>query len=269
MPNFWRPLTDNDVANGTLSRCGIWKNAGKELKLVDINLKNDADNSHITINTKYKMPSIEATLEIDYCILTSGRIDVSMHFIPGQRPLPEIPRFGMYLVIPPEYENFSWFGRGPHENYQDRKTSAAVSLYESLVFDEFHPYVRPQETGNKCDVRWLALQNKEGSGILIIGEKPLNASVWNFAQDDIDYVPFNIERKHGGSIYKKDLIWINIDDLQMGVGGDNTWGAQIHPEYTITPEERTYSFSICPLFNRDKASDKAQQFKSLYNNDNN
>lgn len=263
-PNFWRPLTDNDVANGTLSRCGIWKNAGKEIKLIDINYTNDTRCSNVFVATKYHMPKLDAMLQIEYSVSFSGKIDISMHFIPGSKPLPEIPRFGMHMVIPSEYEIFSWFGRGPHENYADRKTSAAVGLYKSLVWDEFHPYVRPQETGNKCDVRWFALQNKEGSGILIVGENYLNASAWNFTQDDIDYVPFNVERKHGGSVCKKDLIWINIDDLQMGVGGDNTWGAKVHPEYTITPEERIYSFSIYPLYTGDKASEKAQQFNSIH-----
>jgi beta-galactosidase len=88
--------------------------------------------------------------------------------------------------------------------------------------------------------------NDDEKGILIKGEKPLNVSAWHFTQEDIDYVPFDIKRKHGGSIEKRDLIWINIDNDQMGVGGDNTWGAHVHPEYTITPDPMSYSFTISP-----------------------
>ena len=114
-------------------------------------------------------------------------------------------------------------------------------------------------TGNKTDVRWVALRNKAGEGLLITGEEPLNVSAWNFPLEDIDYVAFNTERRHGGSIMKKDMVWLNIDHRHMGVGGDNTWGAQVHPEYTITPHEWQYSFTMQPLSNQDDAAEKAHK----------
>lgn len=245
-PNFWRPLTDNDVANGTLDRCEIWRNVDKDLKLKKANI--DKISNHITqITFNYELERQNSLLDIVYRVDVSGKINVYMNFKPGNKPLPEIPRFGMNMIIPAEYEQIEWYGRGPHENYSDRKTSAFIGLYKSTVWDEFHPYVRPQETGNKCDVRWIILQNSSGKGIKITGEKPLSVSTWNFPQHEIDYVPFNQERKHGGSILKQDMVWINIDDSQMGVGGDTTWGAQVHPEYTITPDEKNYSFFIEPV----------------------
>ncbi len=247
-PNFWRALTDNDVANGTLERCGIWRDIEAQMLLDNFTI-DDADKQNITITSSYKLPRQSSTLNMLYAISASGEIKVTMQFIPGSEPLPEMPRFGMYLILAPEYRNFSWFGRGPHENYSDRKTSALIGKYKSDVSELFHRYIRPQETGNRCDVRWLALQNESGEGIFVKGDEPLSVSAWNFTQNDIDYVPFDIERKHGGSIELKELVWLNIDNAQMGVGGDNTWGAQVHPEYTITPEAMSYSFTISLLEN--------------------
>lgn len=153
----------------------------------------------------------------------------------------------------------TWLGRGPQENYPDRKTGAAVGLYSAGVWEQFHPYVRPQETANKCDVRWAALRDTSGRGLLVIGEEPLNVSAWNFPLDDIAYVPFDTERRHGGSIVPKDMVWLNILHRQTGVGGDNTWGAQVHSEYTITPHEWEYSFTLVPLGAGSDASEMARK----------
>jgi len=243
-PNFWRGLTDNDVANRTSSRCATWRHAGERKSLVAFDITPAVDGHSVLLAASYDMKEQDAKLGIHYHVFGNGEIDVEMHFTPGNKPLPEIPRFGMRMILPAEYDQMTWLGRGPHENYADRKSSAAVGLYEATVWEQYHPYVRPQETGNKCDVRWLSLTNKQGEGLLITGEEPLSTSAWNFPMEDIEYVPFDIERKHGGSIEKKDMVWLNIDHQQMGVGGDNTWGAQVHPEYTITPNAISYSFTI-------------------------
>lgn len=120
--------------------------------------------------------------------------------MPGNKALPEMPRLGMRMILPAEYDVMTWLGRGPQENYADRKTGYPIGLYTATVWEQFHPYVRAQETGNKTDVRWVALRNKAGEGLLITGEEPLNVSAWNFPLEDIDYVAFNTERRHGGSI---------------------------------------------------------------------
>ena len=244
-PNFWRALTDNDVANGTLKRCGIWKNIEDDMQLTHISL-NDNNEKEFHITTKYTLQKQNSSLEINYAIYPNSEIKVTMSFTPGDMPLPEIPRFGMYLVVRDDISNFAWFGRGPHENYADRKSSAAIGIYKSTVAEQYHPYIRPQETGNKTDVRWASFLDDNQNGILIKGAKPLNLSAWHFTQEDIDYIPYDVKRKHGGSIEKRELIWINIDNDQMGVGGDNTWGAQVHPEYTITPNPMSYTFTIGP-----------------------
>ena len=134
-----------------------------------------------------------------------------------------------------------------------------IGLYNATVWEQFHPYVRAQETANHCDVRWVALRNATGEGLLVVGEEPLSVSAWNFPMEDIEYRPSQMERRHGGSILKKDMVWLNIDHKQMGVGGDNTWGAQVHPEYTITPHEWKYSFTLAPLAPEDDAAEQAHK----------
>lgn len=246
-PNFWRGLTDNDVANKTSERCGTWKQAGKEMVLTGLDLRESDDKQTVYVVAHYDMKAQEAKLKTSYVIRPDGTIQVSMAFTPGQKPLSELPRFGMRMILHGQYDQMTWFGRGPHENYADRKNSAAIGRYQASVWEQYHPYVRAQETGNKCDVRWLSLCDKEGRGLLVRGAQPLSVSAWNFPMEDIEYRPFNVERRHGGSIVKKDLVWLNIDHRQMGVGGDNTWGAQVHPEYTITPEAMSYTFTLQPL----------------------
>lgn len=254
--NFWRGLTDNDVANGTPERCRIWKEAGKDAKLKDLKLNERSDKRQAIVTATYRMEKQDADLNINYIIRPDGAVKVTMSFIPGQKQLPEMPRLGMRMILPADYEMMTWLGRGPHENYADRKNSAAIGVYTASVWEQYHPYVRAQETANKCDVRWVALRNQSGEGLLVTGEEPLSISAWNFPLEDIGYRPFSVERHHGGSIEKQDLVWLNIDHMQMGVGGDNTWGAQVHPEYTITPHAWQYSFTIQPL---NKEMDAASQ----------
>ena len=256
-PNFWRPLTDNDIPNGHLIRCGTWRNAGRDAKLQNIEVAEAGQTA--TVTATYRMEEQDADLQTLYKITPDGKVQVTMHFTPGKKPLSEMPRLGMRMILPAEYEMMTWLGRGPQETYADRKTGALIGLYNATVWEQFHPYVRAQETANHCDVRWVALRNAAGEGLLVVGEEPLSVSAWNFPMEDIEYRPSQVERRHGGSILKKDIIWLNIDHQQMGVGGDNTWGAQVHPEYTITPHEWKYSFTLQPLGAKDDAAEQAHQ----------
>lgn len=241
-PNFWRPLTDNDVANGTLERCGTWKHAGEKALLKELTLSQDKDS--VVIAERYALPEQQSELRLRYAVAGDGSIHVDYHFLPGDKTLPEMPRLGMRLVLPGQYDTMTWLGRGPQENYADRKSGAFVGCYTASVWSQYHPYPRAQETGNKCDVRWVTLTDKEGCGIKVCGDVPLSVSAWNFPMEDIEYVPATVRNVHGGSIVKKDMVWLNIDYRQMGVGGDNTWGAQVHTPYTITPHEWRYGFTI-------------------------
>ena len=244
-PNFWRPLVDNDIPNGHVQRCATWQNAGKNAKLTSIAATEEKQ--AINVVALYDMIEQDAKLAISYKILPNGVVKVNYQFTPGEKALPEMPKVGLYMVLKGEYDNMEWLGRGPHENYQDRNSGAAIDRYNGTVWEQFFAYNRAQETGNKTDVRWVALRNNDGNGILVKGAQPLSVSCWNFPQEELDYVPFLVKRKHGGSIVKQDMVWFNIDLAQMGIGGDTTWGAKIHPEYTITPTAKSYSFDIIPI----------------------
>ena len=244
-PNFWRPLTDNDVANGTLTRCATWKQASEDMQLKSLELT--VSNSSVCIKVSYNIPKQEAHTDMIYKVDASGNIHVTMHFIPMSKSLPEMPRLGTAMLLPAAFDQMKWYGRGPHENYADRKESALIDVYTQSVWEQYHPYVRAQETGNKCDVRWVEMTDQQGRGLRIVGDEVLNVSAWNFLQEDIDYIHAKKHHRHGGSVKRKDLVWLNIDHRLMGVGGDNTWGAEVHPEYTITPKEWTFSYTISPL----------------------
>lgn len=246
-PNFWRGITDNDVANGTQERCGTWREAGRKMVLKSIKAETAKDNQKATVVASFDMPEQESEMQITYQMLPNGNVEVNMHFTPGNKVLPEMPRLGMRMILKADYDQMTWLGRGPQENYADRKSGYLIGRYAASVWDQYHPYVRAQETANKCDVRWFSLASKSGAGIRVVGAEPLSVSAWNFPQDDLLYVPSMQEHRHGGCVDKKEMVWVNIDHLQMGVGGDNTWGAQVHPEYTITPKEWSYSFTIMNL----------------------
>ena len=141
----------------------------------------------------------------------------------------------------------SWYGRGPQETYSDRKTGAAIGYYEGTVWDQYHPYVRPQEFGNKTDVRWMALQNSEGMGLLFVGNEPMNMSSWQVEMADLEHKEKGQPNRHAYDIKPRDLVTVNIDYKQMGVGGDNTWGAPVHDQYKIFAKEYTYGFKIIPF----------------------
>lgn len=245
-PNFWRPLTDNDIPNGHLERCGVWRGAADSMRLESLEAK-PADDGAVGVKAAYVIPALDVSMTVEYEVNGSGTVHVDCHFIPGKVELPEIPRLGMTMTLPGAYDRMEWYGRGPGESYPDRQQSSLVGLYSSTVWEQYHPYVRAQETGNHCDVRWMALRDSSGNGILVSGDAPLNMGAWNFPQSDLEYVPAMIERRHGGSIEPRDMVTLNIDHRMMGVGGDNTWGAQVHPEYTISPKETRYGFTMRAL----------------------
>ena len=159
----------------------------------------------------------------------------------------------MNMFIPKDLENVTWYGRGPHENYWDRKTSAFVGLYSATVDELYEEYSSVQETGNRCDNRWVAFQNAHGNGIAFVGEPTIDFSALYYTLDDL-----TVERrgqKHAYELRKNNFISVNIDYKQTGVGGDNSWGARPHPQYTLSPKEYSYSYKIVPITGKDKLND--------------
>ena len=155
----------------------------------------------------------------------------------------------MRMSLTGDFTNLNWYGRGPHESYCDRKISAAIGRYSGKVWEQTHPYIRPQETGNKTDIRWMAVSN--GSmGVMIKGLPTFDGSVHQYSYEDLDHVPHS--QKHGKlDLSPKDQIDWLIDYKQMGVGGDNSWGATPHLQYILTPAPMSFSFIFMPFENKD------------------
>jgi len=172
--------------------------------------------------------------------------NIQAQLIEPEIRFPEIPRFGMSLEMPLQYKNLTWYGRGPHENYCDRNTSAFIATHQSTVDEQYFPYIRPQETGYKTDTRWVALQNDHDTGLLFIGEPEISWSALYYAIEDLDQETKQ-KNRHTKDLNKRDFISVNIDYGQTGVGGDNSWGAKPHPKYTLHYGTYSYRYIIRPL----------------------
>jgi len=184
-------------------------------------------------------------LQTNYFVYGNGTVKVTHEIIKTKSDNPEIPRFGLKMSLTGDFTELSWFGRGPHESYWDKKTSAAIGLYNGSVWDQTFQYVRPQETGNKTDVRWMAVSNGK-IGLMAKGDPTFDGSVHQYPYNDLDHVPHG--QKHGKlDIQPKDQVDWLIDYKQMGVGGDNSWGARPHDQYTLNPKPYSFSFMLIPF----------------------
>lgn len=185
--------------------------------------------------------------------------DQNLANIIEQEPvMPELPRFGMRMQIHSQFQQLSWYGRGPHENYWDRNSSAFVGLYESTISNQYFPYIRPQENGYKTDTRWLAVTDTTGKGVMIIAEDLLSFSALQYSQEDLDQGSKQNYR-HTNDLIPNVFVSVHIDYKQTGVGGDNSWGARPHPEYTLEYGEYAYSFIIRPLKNTNDLGGKSKR----------
>lgn len=238
-PNFWRVPTDNDNGNQMPRRLDVWKSAGPERKVLSCEAKS-LPGGAVQVEVQQELPPNDSPLLTTYVVHPSGEIEVSMTLDPVG-DLPELPRFGVQFSVPDEFDRVTWFGRGPHENYVDRRASAEVSRYEASVDDFVHTYTRPQENGNRTDVRWMALSDDSGAGLLVVGRPLVNVSAWPYTAEDL------AKARHVNELPKRSAITVNVDAGQLGVGGDDSWGALPHPEYSLPPVHRTYSFVLVPL----------------------
>ena len=243
--NFWRAPTDNDFGYNMQNRFKVWKDAGKNRVVTSDSLVKISD-SEIKVVFNFNLPDVESSYRSEYVVNGKGEVVVNNAFTPGTKEIPELPRVGMFLGLPSDFDNLKYFGRGPFENYQDRNTAAFVGLYTNKVADEFVPYVRPQENGNKTDVRWLTLTNGAGKGLKFTGMPYLSVSALPYAIEDLDpgLKKLNI---HPADLEKRDKVYVNLDLIQMGVGGDNSWGAMPYERYRIFPKKYSYSFKITPV----------------------
>jgi len=239
-PNFWRAPTDNDFGNGMPQRLRVWRTAGPDRHLVRIAARQDG-RSRVTVETEELLPVGGARLFTTWGVYGSGDVVMRQRFVPGDTAVPELPRLGIRFTMPAGFDSVAWFGRGPQETYWDRKTGAAVGLYRAAAADLYHPYERPQETGTRADVRWMAVLNAAGTGLLAVGQPLLEASALNVLQEDLDEGQEKVNR-HAYMVRRQPFTEIRLDWHQMGVGGDNSWGALTHPEYRLPV--RTYEWSV-------------------------
>jgi beta-galactosidase len=204
------------------------------------------EKENVSVSATYDLPDVNGKVSITYDINDKGEIKVTTGLADISKNLPVIPRFGNNFIIKNEYQKVNWYGRGPHENYQDRKTSAMVGNYDSNVEDLYFPYIRPQENGNRADVRWVTFTNEAGIGIEIFAPQLFEFSAHHQYNSDFDPGETK-QQRHTIDIEKRDLVNINIDYKQMGVGGDNSWGFMALDKYQIQPGNLSYSYVIRPL----------------------
>jgi len=243
-PNFWRGPTENDFGNNMPIRLGVWKDVAKNAILKDFKHQLSEKNYYL-IDIDYWLPDVDAFLYINYEINGQGEIRVGMYLEPSNKPFPNLPRFGMSLSLLPEFENLEWFGRGPIENYNDRKTAAFVGNYSSTVTDQYVPYISPQENGYKTDTRWLCLKSTENNGLLFQATDLISFSALHYSV--LDLTRPKRDGFHTTDLVKRPEVFLNIDMEQMGVGGDDSWGALTHAKYSIPYQSHYYSFILKPI----------------------
>ena len=246
-PNFWRPTTDNDFGYNMPEKLGVWKQASVEQKLIDFNV-HQVSKQIVIVTTNFELNAVKGNVVVNYKINSNGEILVETELKNIDENLPVLPKFGTNFIVKNDFDNVKWFGRGPYENYQDRNTSALLGLYSSKVANLYFPYTRPQENGYKTDVRWVEFTNKAGIGFIVEGTNLIGFGVHHNYNDDFDDGKEK-QQRHTTDIKRKEIVNINIDDKQMGVGGDNSWGSMAHEQYQIKADNLKFSYLIKPIIN--------------------
>jgi beta-galactosidase len=269
-PNFWRAVTDNDFGNGMERNNIAWKEASKNFSVNKIEYTKD-NNGNVIVSINYQLQGVNTTFQSVYNIQGNGviRIENKLNSTDNKG---DIPRIGMRMQIPKKYNNLSYFGRGPWENYQDRNSSAFVNLYTSKVKDQYVPYIRPQENGYKTDVRWLSVSDQNDNGYLFVayGSNLLSFSALHMEMEDFDATEGldykNTKKiKHTIDIKEKDLVELNIDLGQRGVAGDDSWYSKPQEKYQFKGDKTyRYSFYIIPF--KSQSKEDFIKMSKLYSN---
>lgn len=233
IPNFWRATVDNDKGSGLHVRSRTWRDSGRSGKL--INISTVIEKAKVDVILDYEIPTSHmSSCKVVYSVYGDGLITIYQELVPGAG-LPEIPEVGMLFTVDKAFNNVTWYGKGPHENYWDRSLGSKVGIYSAKVNEQLTPYLRPQECGNRTEVRWARLTNDQGVGIEIKGLPLIELNA-------LPYTPYELEEAdHLHKLPPSDKIAIRVNYKQMGVGGDDGWGARTHPEFTLYAN-RTYSY---------------------------
>ncbi|WP_329232217.1 glycoside hydrolase family 2 TIM barrel-domain containing protein [Streptomyces canus] len=243
VPNFWRAPTDNDHGNGQHTRNQTWRDAGSNRKVTDVSVRALRDRA-VEIKVSGTLPTTtESAYTTTYTVFGNGEIKVDNTLHPGASSLPYIPEVGTILFLPRRLDRLHYYGRGPEENHWDRNDGTDVGLYSGTVAEQWTPYIRPQENGNKTDVRWAALTGRDGVGLLVSGEPLLEVNASHFTPEDLSNGV-----RHDYQLTPRDAVVLRVNHRQMGVGGDNSWGAHTHDEYKLfANRDYSYTYRLRPL----------------------
>ncbi len=245
IPSFWKAPNDNDYGYGMVSECRVWRHAMDSAKVVHSSLSRQG-NMQVIASFIIDLPSVDSRVHLTYVVTGNGKVHVDYQFKTDRRSLPFIPRIGMYMSLNDEYSNVQWYGRGPFENYPDRKTATFVGLYSSIVNELQVAYASPQENGYKTDTRWLKLLNPDGDGLLITSEQTFGFSALHYSAEQLTAADRGVLRPF--DLKADNEVHLHIDHQIMGVGGDNSRRGKPHANYLIVPKDYQYQFAIKPIF---------------------
>lgn len=242
-PNFWRAVTDNDYGADLQHKFAAWRNPYIHLN----KLESKVENGVVVVSANYDIKSVKAKLDLTYVINNLGEVKVTQKLTadPSAKVSP-LFRFGMQLPMPQEFEKIAYYGRGPIENYSDRNHCTDLGIYHQTVDEQFHPYIRPQENGNKTDIRWWKQLNTAGYGLKVIAEAPFSGSALHYTIQSLDEENWKTQ-KHSQEVDKAPLTNLLIDKVQMGLGCVNTWGAWPLPQYQIPYGNYEFTFKLSPV----------------------
>ena len=239
--NFWRAPTDNDFGSWDHYSLRLWESASYNT-ISKYKGKEEKD-GNVVVKYEIKPRGVEAKVDLTYTVLKDGSLNINVKYQALSDDLPELMRLGMIMTLPYEMNNFIWYGRGPHENYVDRKDDAFMGIWGGKVQEQAHEYYRPQETGNKSDIRWLTLKNDRGLGIEVSGGQPIAATAINYKPEDLD--PGTVKRQqHWKDVSPRHETVLYVDLLQRGVAGLNSWGAKPLDKYRFSDKEYQYNYTI-------------------------
>lgn len=247
-PNFWRAPTDNDFGAGLQNRYAVWKNP--ELKLTS--LTQSMENGQAVVRAEYDMKAVGGKLSLTYVINNRGAIKVTQKMVAdkGQK-VSDMFRFGMQMQMPQSFDEVEYYGRGPVENYADRNHSAMIGKYRQTVAEQFYPYIRPQETGTKTDIRWWQLLNISGNGLQCVADVPFSASALNYSIESLDD-GIQKDQRHSPEVTKADYTNFCIDKVQSGLGCVDSWGALPLEQYRLPYQDYEFSFILTPVQHKVK-----------------
>ena len=244
-PNFWRAPTDNDMGAGLQKKFKAWKNPQMDLKNIDV--KKDKKTNSVTILTSFDMPEVQGQMDITYVVFANtGAVKVTEDFKATEgAKVSDMFRFGMLMQMPYTMEKSNYYGRGPIENYSDRKDCMRIGVYTDDADNQYFPYIRPQESGTKSDIRWWKQTDATGLGLQVKSCTPFYASAIHFDTEELDDGD-DKEQRHSFDLKKSKFTNLFLDSAHKGVGGENSWGAWPLEKYRVHYGNKTFTFTLIP-----------------------